>query len=684
MIGFGAGEPDFPTPDYIVDAAVAAAQDPANHRYTPAAGLPALREAIAAKTLRDSGYEVDAVERARHQRRQAGRLPGVRGDRGPGRRGPAARAVLDHLPRGDPPGRRRPGRGVRRRRPGLPGDRRAARGRAHRRAPRCCCSARPSNPTGAVYSAEQTEAIGRWALEHGIWVITDEIYEHLTYDDAVFTPDRARGARSSRTPTIVLNGVAKTYAMTGWRVGWMIGPPTSSRPRPTCSRTSPSNVANVVAARGHRRARPATSTAVDEMRDGVRPPPRAPWSRCCAQIDGVVCPTPAGRVLRVPVRRGRARPDDPGRTPRTSAELATLILEEAEVAVVPGEAFGPSGYLRLSYALGDDDLVEGVTPDPAAARRGGVARRPADAPSARRPPPVDAGRPSALPPSTRCPGWVHDPKRPRSTVLRPPQALRRQARRRRPRPDVEHGEVFALLGPTARARPRPSRSSRASGTRDAGDVRVLGQDPQHGDRAWRARLGIVLQTNNDLAEAHRRASWSATSPGSTRTRATPTRSSPPSACRTRLRTRAAAALRRAAPPPRRGARHRRPTRAAVPRRADHRLRPAGAALVLGPGRVAARRRHHDPAHHALPGGGRAPGRPGGRGARRQSSSPRARRPTSAGRTRAAGRGAVDAGRRARARSGTDTPTRTVVELTGALGGEVPGLQVLRPTSRTCT
>ena len=147
VIGFGAGEPDFPTPDYIVEAAVEACRDPKNHRYTPAGGLPELKKAIAEKTLRDSGYAVEPSPGAGHQRRQAGDLRGVRGDARPGRRGDRPGAVLDDVPRGDPARRRRAGRGAGRRDPGLQGHRRAARGGAHRRAPRCCCSSRrPTRP----------------------------------------------------------------------------------------------------------------------------------------------------------------------------------------------------------------------------------------------------------------------------------------------------------------------------------------------------------------------------------------------------------------------------------------------------------------------------------------------------------------------------------------------------------
>ncbi len=357
VIGFGAGEPDFPTPAYIVDAAVAAAQDPANHRYTPAAGLPALREAIAAKTLRDSGYEVapssvlvtNGGKQAVYQSFAAVVDPGDE--------------VLLPAPYWTtyPEAIRLAG--------GVPVEVFAGADQDYlvtveqleaARTPRTkvllFCS--PSNPTGAVYSPEQTAAIGRWALEHGIWVITDEIYEHLTYDHAVFTPI-VRVVPELADTTIVLNGVAKTYAMTGWRVGWMIGPADVIRAATNLQSHLTSNVANV----SQRAAITAVSgdlTAVEEMRTAFDRRRRTIVDML-SQIDGVQVPVPQGAFYVYPSVEGLLGRTIRGVTPRTSAELATLILEEVEVAVVPGEAFGPSGYLRLSYALGDDDLVEGIT-----------------------------------------------------------------------------------------------------------------------------------------------------------------------------------------------------------------------------------------------------------------------------------------------------------------------------------
>ena len=309
VIGFGAGEPDFPTPEHIVEAAVAACRDPPNHRYSPAGGLPELREAIAAKTARDSRLRGRAPARSLVTNGGKHAVYNTFADAArPGRRGAAAGAVLDHLPRAD--------RGspvaspfrstAHRRRHGLPGHRRPARGGPAPTARRCWSSCRRRNPTGAVYPRDEIEAIGQWAVEHGIWVITDEIYEHLVYGDNEFHSMPALVPELADR-CVVLNGVAKTYAMTGWRVGWMIGPPTSSRRPPTCSRTprptSPTSsqraalaaVGGICSTPWPRCGRPSTGAA-------------RPCTRCSTRIDGVELPRAAGCVLRLPRVRGRARP----------------------------------------------------------------------------------------------------------------------------------------------------------------------------------------------------------------------------------------------------------------------------------------------------------------------------------------------------------------------------------------
>ena len=357
VIGFGAGEPDFPTPQYIVDAAVAAAQVPANHHYTPAAGLPALRTAIAVKTLRDSGYAVspssvlvtNGGKQAVYQAFAAIVDPGDE--------------VLLPTPYWTtyPEAIRLAG--------GVPVEVFAGAeagylvtvdqleaARTDRTKVLLFCS--PSNPTGAVYSPEQTAEIGRWALDRGIWVITDEIYEHLTYDTTVFTPI-VRAVPELAETTIVLNGVAKTYAMTGWRVGWMIGPADVIKAATNLQSHLTSNVANVsqwaavAALNGDLSAVEAMRAAFDRRRRRI--------VEMLSAIDGVVCPMPQGAFYAYPSVAGVLGRTIRGVTPTTSAELADLILQEVEVAVVPGEAFGPSGFLRLSYALSDADLVEGVS-----------------------------------------------------------------------------------------------------------------------------------------------------------------------------------------------------------------------------------------------------------------------------------------------------------------------------------
>ncbi len=356
VIGFGAGEPDFPTPQYIVDAAVAAAQDPANHRYSPAKGLPVLREAIAAKTLRDSGYEVSpdhvlvtnggkqAVYQAFAAIVDPGDevlLPAPYWTTYPEAIALAGGAAVEVFAGSD--------------QEYLVTVEQLEAARTPRTKALLFCS--PSNPTGAVYSPEQTAAIGRWAHEHGIWVVTDEIYEHLVYDDAVFTP-MLRAVPELAETTIVLNGVAKTYAMTGWRVGWMVGPGDVVKAATNLQSHLTSNVANV----SQRAALAAVSgdlSAVETMRAAFDDRRRT-MVRMLREIDGVEVPDPRGAFYAYPNVEGLLGRTIRGRTPQTSAELAALILDEVEVAVVPGEAFGPSGYLRLSYALGMDDLVEGI------------------------------------------------------------------------------------------------------------------------------------------------------------------------------------------------------------------------------------------------------------------------------------------------------------------------------------
>ena len=357
VIGFGAGEPDFPTPEAIVEAAVRAAYVPANHRYTPAGGLPALKEAVAAKTLRDSGYEVSpanvlitnggkhAVYAAFATIIDPGDevlLPTPYWTTYPECIGLAGGVTVEVLAGPET------------------GYTVSVEQLEAARTPKtkALLFNSPSNPTGGVYTPEQTAAIGEWALEHGIWIITDEIYEHLVYDDAVFTPV-VKAVPEMADTTIVVNGVAKTYAMTGWRVGWMIGPTDVIKAATNYQSHLTSNVANVsqhaaiAALNGDLSAVHAMREAFDRRRHTM--------VSMLSAIDGVETPTPLGAFYAYPCVDGVLGKQIRGTTPTTSVELAALILDEVEVAAVPGEAFGPSGYLRMSYALGDDDLVEGVS-----------------------------------------------------------------------------------------------------------------------------------------------------------------------------------------------------------------------------------------------------------------------------------------------------------------------------------
>ena len=356
VIGFGAGEPDFPTPDYIVAAAVKACQDPKWHRYTPAGGLPELKQAIADKTLRDSGYRVDASQvLVTNGGKQA-----------------LYNAFATIVDAGDevllpapywttyPEAIRLAG--------GVPVEVMTDESTGFRTSvaqleqsitakTKVLVFVSPSNPTGAVYSPAEVEAIGQWAVEKGIWVITDEIYEHLVYGDTEFA-SMPTLVPEIADRCIVANGVAKTYAMTGWRVGWMIGPNDVVKAATNLQSHATSNVANVsqIAALA---AVTGDLSAVDEMKIAFDRRRRT-ITKLLNEIDGIVCPEPEGAFYVYPSVKGVLGRSIRGKVPTTSAELAALILDEVEVAVVPGEAFGTQGYIRLSYALGDDDLAEGI------------------------------------------------------------------------------------------------------------------------------------------------------------------------------------------------------------------------------------------------------------------------------------------------------------------------------------
>ncbi|MCL3777090.1 MULTISPECIES: pyridoxal phosphate-dependent aminotransferase [unclassified Actinomyces] len=356
VIGFGAGEPDFATPDYIVEAAVAAAKDPANHKYTPAKGMPALREAVAAKTLRDSGYEVcpDDVVITNGGKQAVYEAFAAIVDLGDEVILPAPYWVTYpeciRLAGGTPI---EVFAGADQGYKVTVAQLEAA--RTERTKAVLVCS--PSNPTGAVYTPAELTAIGQWALEHGVWVITDEIYEHLLYDGAqaahivALVPELADQA-------IVLNGVAKTYAMTGWRVGWMISPSDVTKAATNLQSHLSSNVANVsqVAALT---ALSGDLSAVHDMREAFDRR-RLLMVDMLRGIDGLVVPVPQGAFYAYPSVEGLLGRTLRGTVIDSSMTLANLALEHAEVAVVPGEAFGRSGYLRLSYATSDANIAEGV------------------------------------------------------------------------------------------------------------------------------------------------------------------------------------------------------------------------------------------------------------------------------------------------------------------------------------
>jgi aspartate/methionine/tyrosine aminotransferase len=356
VIGFGAGEPDFPTPDYIVNSAVEAAKVAANHRYTPAAGLPELRDAIVKKTKRDSNYEITSDQVLVTNGGKQAVYQAFASILDPGDEvllpspywttypeciklagGVSVEVFADESQNY------------------LVSVEQLEKARTPKTKVVLFCS--PSNPTGSVYSPEQVKAIGDWALANGLWVVTDEIYEHLLYDGAT-APSICVAVPALADRTIIINGVAKTYAMTGWRVGWMIGPKDVIKAAANLQSHLSSNVSNI-SQRAAITALTGDLSAVHKMGEAFDRR-RKLIVKLLNEIPGVSCPNPTGAFYVYPSVKGVLGKEIRGKRPKTSAELATLILEEVEVAAVPGEAFGPSGYLRFSYALGDEDIIEGI------------------------------------------------------------------------------------------------------------------------------------------------------------------------------------------------------------------------------------------------------------------------------------------------------------------------------------
>lgn len=356
VVSYAAGEPDFPTPQFIVDAASAALRDPKNFRYTPAAGLPELREAVAAKTLRDSGLAVDPSQvvvtnggkQAVYQAFQAVVNPGdeVLLPAPYWTTYPEAIALSDGVPVEVFAGAEQDYKVTVEQLEAARTDRTTV-----------LVFVSPSNPTGSVYTPEETAAIGRWAVEHGIWIVTDEIYQNLVYEGAKAV-SIVEAVPEAAAQTILVNGVAKTYAMTGWRVGWMVGPKDAIKVAANLQSHLSSNVNNI-AQRAALAALTGPQDEAEQMRVAFDRRRRLIVAEL-SKIAGVAVPNPLGAFYVYPDVRGLLGREWRGHTPTTTLELADLILDEAEVAVVPGEAFGPSGYLRLSYALGDDQLLEGV------------------------------------------------------------------------------------------------------------------------------------------------------------------------------------------------------------------------------------------------------------------------------------------------------------------------------------
>ena len=356
VIGFGAGEPDFPTPEHIVEAALRACRDPKMHRYTPAAGLPELREAIAVKTMRDSGFQTTANQVLVTNGGKHAVFTAFAALCDPGDEVivpapywttyPEAVILAGGVP--------------------VIVDTTQETGfrvtverleKALTARTKVLLFVSPDNPSGSVYPPEEVKAIGEWAVSRGIWVITDEIYEHLTYGEHKFTsmptlvPELANQC-------VIVNGVAKTYAMTGWRVGWMIGPIDVMKASINFQSHATSNVNNIAQAAALA-AVAGDLTAVSMMREAFERRGRT-MHRMLSDIPGVTCMEPEGAFYCYPNVSGLLGQTFNGKTAHNSMDLADIILSEVKVAIVPGEAFGTAGFARFSFALGDADLEEGI------------------------------------------------------------------------------------------------------------------------------------------------------------------------------------------------------------------------------------------------------------------------------------------------------------------------------------
>ena len=357
VIGFGAGEPDFPTPDHIVEAAIAACREPSNHRYGPASGLPELREALVDKTERDSKWRPETAQILITNGGKHAVYNSCAALIDPGDEVllpapywttyPEAIALAGGITVEVPTDIESEFK--------VTVEQLEA---ATTAATKALFFVSPSNPTGAVYSADEIIAIGQWAIERGIWIIADEIYEHLTYGEHEHHSIRAL-LPEIEDQCLIVNGVAKTYAMTGWRVGWMIGPTDLISAAGHLHSHAPSNVANVS-------QRAALAAVSGDLEDVIRMREsfdrrRRTMTEMLTNIDGVKLLETQGAFYAFPDLSAFYDRDIAGKKAQNTLELAAIILEEAKVAIVPGEAFGSPGYARLSFALGDEDLEEGLT-----------------------------------------------------------------------------------------------------------------------------------------------------------------------------------------------------------------------------------------------------------------------------------------------------------------------------------
>ena len=356
VIGFAAGEPDFPTPDYIVEAAVEACRDPRNHGYTPAAGLMELRKAIAQKTLRDSGLEVKPTDVMVTCGGKHAVYNSCAALLNPGDEVLLPAPYWTTYPE---PVRLCGAVPVEVLADDTSGFRVSVEQLEAARTPRtkALIFVSPCNPTGAVYSRDEIVAIGKWAAEHDIWVITDEIYEHLVYGDHKHYSMPAE-VPEVRERCVIVNGVAKTYAMTGWRIGWLIAPPEVAKLATTLQSHQTSNMSNV-AQRAALAAVSGSLDAVAEMRVAFDRRRRVMHERLSV-MEGVSCMEPEGAFYAFPSFEGVLGRSLAGKKVETTLQLSDIVLEEAKIAFVAGEAFGAPGYGRFSFALGDEALAEGM------------------------------------------------------------------------------------------------------------------------------------------------------------------------------------------------------------------------------------------------------------------------------------------------------------------------------------